>query len=105
LLPRKSGRRDNATGGSIAQIFAECASDEFVSAGGARSTSCASFRRGQQIPGHPATVVRTDQAKSKQKKPINPAIANPAPATCIRVAKRMAECRFDAWIARSDRRA
>jgi hypothetical protein len=38
---------------------------------------------------------RTDQAKSKQKKPINPAIANPAPATCIRVAKRIAECRFD----------
>jgi hypothetical protein len=27
----KSGRRDHATGGSIAQIFAECATDEFVS--------------------------------------------------------------------------
>jgi hypothetical protein len=44
---------------------------------------------------HPATPVRADQAKSKQKNPINPAIANPAPATCISVAKRMAECRFD----------
>jgi len=43
-----------------------------------------------------ATVVSADQAKSKQKKPINPAIANAAPATFIRVAKRTAECRFDA---------
>ncbi len=86
-----------ARAGSIAQIFAECASDEFVSVGGrSADTLCVIPGCDQRVRGRFATVVRADQAKSKQKKPINPAIANPAPATSIRVAKRMAECRFDA---------
>ena len=44
FVAEKIGTRDNATGGSIAQIFAECATDEFVSVGGARPTSCPSLQ-------------------------------------------------------------
>jgi hypothetical protein len=41
----------------------------------------------------------------KQKKPNNPTIINPAPVTRMMLAKRFAECKFDAWKARSDPRA
>jgi len=44
FVAEKIGTRDNATGGSIAQIFAECATDEFVSVGGARPTSYPSLQ-------------------------------------------------------------
>jgi hypothetical protein len=41
----------------------------------------------------------------KQKKPKNPTIINPAPVARMMLAKRFAECKFEAWTARSDPRA